>query len=494
MKKNIIPIGSILAGLLISHAVAFLQVYISNERLYARLHMIESAGYLPAPNRFIMSTLQDFGSAFFGGLFFTLTVGAALILLSLGLIWIWGNIFKKNRIFFIPVLILWAGTLLYVNLRGFCPIESAYFILVPITVIITSRSWRSSCPNSGALLNSALVLIPFILLIVVWSTVLNGNLFINIRDYLLLNNPVGIKINDFYYRYTLYPAEVIKPLRKKTLKTCSISNILNKSELHTLESSLLNRDYLILDAGRGELNIEGQGHLIIFKIRGREVIRGLKKDFILNPDFILNQLSDRTDKHMFFRSFIYFSIFSGFPLLLYLLILAGLQYVLHFIKQPKIVLISASCISLFAGIALFLPVYTGVSFLSKNANIADAIQSGKWQDNLWALKIVCEKRLDIMDYQGWQDLSASPHISVRYWFARALGVSRRQNSCHVLVSLLDDHHPNVVCQALTAIKLRGCRSAADIILSKMKKSNHWYIQTYAYSALRGLGWKQTKYQ
>ena len=86
----------------------------------------------------------------------------------------------------------------------------------------------------------------------------------------------------------------------------------------------------------------------------------------------------------------------------------------------------------------------------------------------------------------------SPHVSERYWVARALGVSRKPETYRDLVTLLDDHHPNVVSMAFYALGQRGDRRAVREILSRMKISTDWYNQWYAYKALRALGWKQTK--
>jgi HEAT repeat protein len=85
----------------------------------------------------------------------------------------------------------------------------------------------------------------------------------------------------------------------------------------------------------------------------------------------------------------------------------------------------------------------------------------------------------------------SPHIPVRYWLARALAVSRKPETYDDLLSFLDDPHPNVVSMAFYALGKRGDRSAIGLILHRIETSRHWYVQWYAYKALRRLGWKQT---
>ena len=118
---------ALLAGLFTAQVIATLQVYISNKVLYRTLTAINDAGYLAVPNQQIMDRLQEFGPAFYGGLFFTLSVGAGLSLLSFAGAWVWGRLSSRNTIPLIFLLFLWAGSLAAVNLKGFSPMVSAYF-------------------------------------------------------------------------------------------------------------------------------------------------------------------------------------------------------------------------------------------------------------------------------------------------------------------------------------------------------------------------------
>ena len=86
----------------------------------------------------------------------------------------------------------------------------------------------------------------------------------------------------------------------------------------------------------------------------------------------------------------------------------------------------------------------------------------------------------------------SPHISERYWLARALGASRKEETYKELSLLLDDSHSNVVSMAFYALGRRGDKNAIIEILNRIRLSGDWYNQWYAYKALRALGWKQTE--
>ena len=87
-KRFAYPARALLLGLLVAQVIAAIQVYLSNLDLYRNLSLIKAAGYLTIPNQGTMPGLQDFAPAFLGGLFFTLSVGAGLTLLSIGAAWI----------------------------------------------------------------------------------------------------------------------------------------------------------------------------------------------------------------------------------------------------------------------------------------------------------------------------------------------------------------------------------------------------------------------
>ena len=109
----------IILGLLTAQVIAFIQVYTSNINLYQTLVTVREAGYLSVPNLNVMPSLKEFGPAFLGGLFFTLTVGAGLSVVSLVLAWMWDRVFERERWLLILIVFLWVALLVVVNLNRF---------------------------------------------------------------------------------------------------------------------------------------------------------------------------------------------------------------------------------------------------------------------------------------------------------------------------------------------------------------------------------------
>ncbi len=234
----------IFLGLVTAQVIATIHVYISNGELYGTLVAIKDAGYLTIPNHRMMHSLQEFWPAFFGGLFFTFSVGAALSVFSLAAAWIWDRLLSRNKVLLIGFLILWAVCLVAVNLRGFSPMVTSYFLIIPPLVFKATLRWIPAPAKRRVWLNRVVDFAPIFLLAILWTPQLDRHIFVDLRDHLLLTNPFGTKINDFYYDYNFYAAEVFKSLEQKTLKTCDLNQIKKKSILPGIEREMLHRDYL----------------------------------------------------------------------------------------------------------------------------------------------------------------------------------------------------------------------------------------------------------
>jgi HEAT repeat protein len=125
-------------------------------------------------------------------------------------------------------------------------------------------------------------------------------------------------------------------------------------------------------------------------------------------------------------------------------------------------------------------------------NLLEALTSKDWQTRVAALKFIDEKGLEISRFKSYPQLLAKSHIAERYWLAKTLGNSENPATYDDLLNFLNDPHPNVVSMALYAIGKRGNRDVVDKILQLIATTDSWYIQWYAYRALRSIGWRQTK--
>jgi hypothetical protein len=486
---------ALLLGLLVAQVIATVQVYLSNLDLYRSLSAIQAAGYLTIPNQHTMSSLQDFGPAFLGGLFFTFSLGAGLSLLSLAAAWVWHRLFSRSRPVLIVLLLFWVGSVVVLNIRGFSFGATCYFLAIPPVVFLATLRWIPPPSGQRVWVHRMMHTIPVAVLALLWTSQLDGHLFVDFRDLVLLSNPVGTKINDFYYDYTLFPAEVFKSLEQKLLKTCSLRNFEKGSLLARVEKELLSYDYLNVGTNDAvDLIVLQDDNMLVFNHGKRTIHQTTPADFLAHPGAALHELSAKTDKNGFFRQLTFRSLVIGLPLALYLLLHALIRFVCCFFLDVRTSSIIASVLCLIVGLSILIPFLymRGASF--EFDNVPQALASESWQERVAALRIIEQKGLEVSSFQHYPQLLTNPRIAVRYWLVRGLAVSRRPETYRDLLAFLDDPHPNVVSMAFYGLGQRGDWRAVSEILTRIKTSDHWYNQWYAYKALRTLGWKQKKSQ
>jgi hypothetical protein len=492
MNRCLYAAKVVLLGLLTAQVLSTIQVYLSNADLYSKLRSISDAGYLAIPNQHVMDSLRALSPAFFGGIFFTLTVGASLSLVPFAVAWIWLRLLSRKRRFLIPFLLLWFGCLVYINRGGLCPMVTGYFLIIPPVVFAATYRWDPEQTKPKARLNGIMHIVPILLLALLWASQLGNDMFVDIRDNLLLSNPFGRKVNDFYYKYTFYPAEVFKPLADKTLKTCHLEPVKQRPTMQSLENTLRNHDYL--NVGRHEavdLGIAQEGEDLLFQNQGETVLRITPQDFLSRSGEVLRDFSSRIDIYGFFRRFTFLSLLVGFPVALYVILQTLICAASSLFLNPRPSSIIATVFCFLFGVLLLVPVHLSKAKKLDERNVSQALESDRWQDRVAALKIVQDEPIDVATFTTYQKMRHSPHVAERYWLARALGRSRKPEALDDLIAFLDDPNPNVASMAFYALGKQGDPRAVSEIMTRIEVSDSWYNQWYAYKALRNLGWKQT---
>jgi hypothetical protein len=465
-------------------------VYASNHRLFDQMAAVAAAGFLPVPNPEVMPGLLSLGTAMAGGLLFTLSVGAGLAFLSVAAAWWWAGRAPRSRFAAAVPVGIQAALLLLMNSHGFDPWVSMYFVIIPPAVFWVARqslARRESPPDRWFVLWRVL---PVALLALVWSTQYDRSLFIDLRDHLLLSNAAGQSVSSFYYRYTLYPAEVFKRLDQRLIRTVAWPDV--GSPTPDVRQVLIRNDYLpVAAAGDADLGLRMEGERMLFTRQGQVVLDTTAPRFLADSHRALADIAAQTDRWPYFRAFTFYGVLLAFPMALYCLLFAGLRMLTGIVAGDRRAdaLCAAACLAIGLGTLAFF--HSSRPPPPRPEELSNALGSAAWQTRVAALREGRDRQLDVCVHPAYAVILHSPHPQERYWLARALATSPSPAASAGLALLLDDPHINVRTQAVEAIAQRRAPGAVREILKRLQTSQDWYFQLYAYRALRALGWNQT---
>jgi len=481
----------ILAGLFPAQIIGTLQVYQSNARLLETVKAVKNAGYLAIPNDLVAPSLSTLKAACLGGLFFTLSIGAGVTLLALLSTWIWKYVCLRKPWLAIPFLLPWLASVIILNLRGPAILPSLYFLIVPVIVALLTLKLTPDTLDRSGWAWSFLHPIILLLLALFWLTQYSPGMFGNIRDRLLLTQRPGIAFNNFYYRYTLYPAEVFKSLNQKMIKTCQVEGLNSRAVQKKVMGRLADNGYLtIQDAESVDLVLKANKGNVEFVNGNRILVQTSLKNFMGNPGHVLKSFSKNSDHFLFFRQVTFLSLLVAFPIILYVFLNALFYRLAALFLRPGRAFVVAGLTCLLAGCLLILPVRSGMQSSVTTDRIPALLKSEKWQDNVAALTTLVRQKNRFPMSVGASDLAASPRIPVRYWLARSLAQNTGSDTYIILMKLMDDPQPIVACQALYSLGKRKETHSIRNVLEKINQSDHWYVQWYGYNALKALGWRQ----
>jgi hypothetical protein len=500
MKHYFYPALVLLAGLVTAQILFSIFVYFSNISLYQTLEAIRHSGYVIVPNEWVMPSLKTIAPAICGGLFFSLTTGLGLTLMTFLMVCVWR---RYSNHYGLLLFLFLAGTIFLTIKFNYNILLTLVCILIIGATIFAALKFQPDSREHGYPLFRVFAGHFFVIILIglVWMPVINKDIFVSIRDNLLLSNPIGEKINNFYYKYTLYPAEAFKSLDQKLLKSCHI-NTHDKNQFEQIKQKMIAQDYLAVDKKfTPDLTIDTEKNTLIFLRHGKKIHQCSFVEFLKSSPKILESISEKTDHHKFLRKLTFFSLITASPLICYFFLHAFFMLGLFFVKSKMLRMAGASTVCL---IMFTLP---AISFYHQPVDAHDReglsknLSAELWQDRVAALKVISDHtdhniRMDRYIKPDQLDrLIQSPMIADRYWLAKALGNSQTTASYQLILKLLDDPHPNVVCMAMHSLgkqNHRKARVAINEILRRIKISKHWYVQWYAYKALKRLGWKQEK--
>ena len=495
MNRVVYPAVVLAAGLAASQALFTLLVYISNVRLYAAMATLDGAGYLIVPNSHVLGSLKAFFPAFAGALFFTFTIGAGLSLAAMAGAWLYARVFKSSRRFGFFLSALWIVGIAAVNKDGFFAAGILSFILIPPFVFFLCIRWMPAEARPMGRLALTIQVAAVLLVALFWLPKADDSVFIDIRDRLLLSNQAGAAINDFYYRYTLYPAKLIKTPSQKLMVPACTSEIGDPDLRQHINNALAAHDFLPVSENRVcAVQVSTEEGRLLLSGPGRTLLETTPASFLEAPGRALASFSRLSDAGGVFRKATYISLFTALPLSLFILLHGAMIPALFPVRQVFYRHMLASALCLLIGVAAAAAMYTGADPSPETPEeIRAGLASGDWRKQRDALRAIIDHRMDPMRYGIDDRLAFGGSVALRYWYAASLGWSRHPAAYDLLLEMADDPHPNVACMAYASLgRLRDPR-AKEEVRERIGRIGHWYVQWYAYQSMRRLGWTQEQF-
>ncbi len=492
-RRAILSIVPVLGGMAMCHLFAAAWVYAGNRALADMVRRIADQGYQPVPNLLVMDRLYAVSTALYGAILFTLSLGAGLSLAAFGAWWLWKNPLREDKVSAGVFCLAWLALTVWVNTSGFAPWPTLLCIAVPAAVLALCRTLLRKPSSESSLFRSTAFLIPLVVATLVWLPQYSPGLFTQMRDGLLLSNPVGEKINDFYYRYTLYPANVFKSQAQRQLHTAYVDAEGRGIDRELLEQLLARNDYIPVDSPDNvDLVVRAGEGAVELVHQGRVVLAPERDGFLERPGPFLSRFSHLTDRHAPFRTLVFFCLVPGFPIFVYALFYSAFfvaALALFPVLRARRVA-GIGCLAL--GLLMLVPVYRVAGDSHEGADLMEMLESPESMERVAGLRSAWKERVDLCESGVHQRFVDSPHVAERYWVARCLARCDGMSGFSALLEMADDGHPNVECMAVYSLARTGAPQALPPVLEKVRQSPDWYVQMYAYKALERLGWRQGK--
>lgn len=440
---------SLFSGMLFSGIMGYFLTKESTALLLEKNRALLQAGLVALPGAGHLQVMEGAGPALAGGLFFALSLGIGGGALS----WLTGLVLGR-----LPshVAALFAAPLfipsVYSLVKG-APLPAAYMALAAITGLWFGL--KASGKIFACRRETLATLAVFFILAAGFSTWRFSGLspFVKIRDSALMGSLTLRPVSDFYYRWTLYPAEAIKPLDSATIPIVKA----DVPEKDAFCAQAWDMGFFCAPPGMKVYDLEASARdgFIQLTYKGRSA-KWRPGDTRFNRDE-LKTLTDSTDTARPLRRATFISLMYGLPMAAIILLT---------------LLISESTTTAKVRLSMALALALGIAWagLPDDASLKHAqMAAGKGYASLAS------------------GMLASSDPVERFYGAFAAASDPSSNESK-LIEALDDPVLNVRYQAATALGGATSARARERLLQMLSSGDEWYVKFRAYNALLKMGW------
>jgi hypothetical protein len=338
-------------------------------------------------------------------------------------------------------------------------------LAVALAALVAATAWTQSggrAPSRRALALRASVLVWFLAALSSWATAPEGA-FTRLRDQWLLPTPVGALVNHFYYRWTLYPAEALKPLAARSQPTVWVGGDVPPAHRDAFCAQARRVGLLCVDAPEAsDLTASLTGGGVALTRGGTHMPwPGPAGD----ARSVWQEFSRVTDRARPLRKATALSLVFGCPLALCWALASLAIGAGDLFGSGRRSAIAAHVAAAFVAASLF------------SAGLPERSRTAMRE----ALSATPPSRESIRKYATSDDPVA------RFYATRAAG--RRGGNVALLLQALSDPVINVRYAAAEALGRTGGPQAREALREVLVSPEAWYVKERAYSGLWKLGWR-----
>lgn len=448
----------------------------------ARIALKQGIMIFPGPATF---PLPDSWSAASGSAaFFTLTTGCLSFstgYITAGLISGKCGSLKKDFIVSALLVLFLSILLVLTGMPGIFPLS---FLM---TALVSSIFRLVNNAGHGLKRRIGIIVILFVGVMSVMFFFRDSGFFTGIRDRLLFGTETGEWIIDFYYKYNLYPAEIIKKPEYRSFRTINadIADIKDNIEVfHSVRHVFEKKGFVFLSGSNAFYKMSLKNGII-------EVISGKK---------ILARVpveTFRDDSSLFFREIYSKSDNATYPrFLVFASFLIGLPFILADLSADFLLSFSLMSKRRFFFIPLLICIFIFILIgTKKNSSYTDnelksMLGSSDNQKKIEAMNFIIRKKRDPDSFMLPHVIpgKGAPRERILYLYlvSRSGGIRRFET----ISPFADDPYPYVACQAIRFMsQLRDERNIPVFEKTVLNHSNP-YVQFTAMEALKS--WKNRK--
>ncbi|MDY0360968.1 MAG: hypothetical protein RBR08_05930 [Desulforegulaceae bacterium] len=467
-KKNLHFFLAITSGLLTEHLIWSIIIFKSNLEIAQKSKAILThTDFFISPCCFAAKGLEYISTAIYSAAFFTFTAGLFFIFAGIiaGFFYLKFKRIKSYLIFIYMIILIFTAFLL----KNYSINLISSILCFVLTVKLKYKIYFSR-----------IYILPLIFMALIPFLYKGDSFFSDFRDKVLLTNFIGKSINNFYYKFTLYPAEIIKTPLQSQLKVFEIKGF-TKDEESKIKSILKKYNYFELKNHQTQKDIKiiKQNKKIIILSDGKNYVFDYKI-FLSDYKKIFISISNKKEKNILKQTTLAgFLIFL--PFLIFYTLISFFKFLSGFVPGTKNIDILASLSFIIVIYLLFFPLTK--TYFNQDLTLEQNLSAKNKFTRIEALKYAYKNKLKIPIPQKCLN---SSYDGERLWAVLNFNINNLDD-LEKIIKKTKDKNINVRCKAyqklgsVSPLNQRLYTKTSLFLKSDFKLIKDWYVQWYAFN-------------